>query len=115
MKLDVARRDGLVVCRICGELDSSNSRELLDSLDREVSAGNSRVVFSLAELDYIDSSGLGALVKCLKQSRASGGDVKLCGLKPEVKKVLELTRLDRIFDIFPTEDDAVENLAAAKR
>jgi anti-sigma B factor antagonist len=115
MTLNVERREGVVICQVSGELDASNARELLDAIDREAAAGATRIVLSLAKLDYIDSSGLGALVKCLKNARSRGGDVKLSGLKPEVKKVLELTRLDRIFDIFGSEEDAVEQSLAAKK
>jgi anti-sigma B factor antagonist len=115
MKLDIERRDSVSICRISGELDAGNSRELLDAFDREFSNGATKAIFSLSGLDYVDSSGLGALVKALKSARAKGGDVKLAGLKPEVRKVLELTRLDRIFDIFPSETHAIESLLAAKR
>jgi len=115
MKLEIERRDGVSICRITGELDAGNSRELLDAFDREFNDGVTKAIFSLAALDYVDSSGLGTLVKALKLARAKGGDVKLAGLKPEVKKVLELTRLDRIFDIFPSENHAIESILAAKR
>jgi anti-sigma B factor antagonist len=112
MKIDVERRDGVSVCRISGELDAGNSRELLDAFHREFGDRVTKAVFSLGQLDYIDSSGLGALVKALKSARSKGGDVKLAGLRPEVKKVLELTRLDRVFDIFPEESPAVESFLA---
>lgn len=115
MQLDVEYRDQIAICRVNGDLDSSNSTELVEVLDREVARGMNRLVLDLTKMAYIDSSGLGALVKVLKKTRLVAGDVKLCGLEPEVRKVLELTRLDKIFDISRTVDEAVKQYLAGAR
>lgn len=114
MQIHLERKENVVVCSIEGDLDAGNFNELVDALNTEIAGGVPRVVLSLGHLDYIDSSGLGALVKVLKKSRLAGGDTKLTGLKPEVRKVFELTRLDKIFDILPTVDGAVSSFMAAR-
>lgn len=114
MELSLERRENFAVCTIKGDLDAGNFNELIDLLNVEIANGAPRLVLALAKMDYIDSSGLGALVKLLKKSRLAGGDTKLTGLRPEVRKVFELTRLDKIFDIFPDVDAAIAHYMAAK-
>jgi anti-sigma B factor antagonist len=108
------RRESVAVCSIEGDLDAGNFGELVDLVSVEIESGRARIVLALARMDYIDSSGLGALVKILKKSRLASGDTKLTGLRPEVRKVFELTHLDKIFDIFPEVDAAVAHYMATK-
>jgi anti-sigma B factor antagonist len=114
MELNLERRENVAVCTVKGDLDAGNFNELIELLNVEIAGGAPRIVLALSKMDYIDSSGLGALVKLLKKSRLAGGDTKLSGLRPEVRKVFELTRLDKIFDIFPEADAAVAHYMAAK-
>jgi anti-sigma B factor antagonist len=115
MPLDVEYKDRVAVCRVRGDLDSSSSAEMIEILEREIGRGAKQIVLDLAGTPYIDSSGLGALVMVLKKARLASGDVKLCGLEAEARKVLELTRLDRIFDVSRTADDAVKQYMAGAR
>jgi len=114
LQLNLEHRENVVICTVEGDLDASNYSELVDLASAEIEAGRPRVVLGLSKMDYIDSSGLGALVKLLKKSRLASGDTKLTGLKPEVRKVFELTHLDKIFDIFPEVDAAVAHYMATK-
>ena len=65
-----------------------------------------RVILDLKQVDFVDSSGLGAIVSAMKTLRA---DVRmdLAGLSPTVKKVFRLTRMDTVFQLFDTVDDAI--------
>ena len=88
------------------ELDASN----VDELKREIAPllqMSDKLVIDLARLRFVDSSGLGALLSCLRQLSAKGGDLKLCGMSKQVRAAFELVRLHRIFDIFTTPDEAV--------
>ena len=71
-----------------------------------------RVVFDLSQLQFIDSSGLGAILSCLRKLTASGGDLKLCALTPPVRELVEVTRMHRIFDIFDTSEEAIQSFGA---
>jgi len=64
------------------------------------------VVFDLRAVDFIDSSGIGAIISCLRKLNTKGGDLKLCGLSKSVRSLFELVRMHRIFDIFETCDEA---------
>jgi anti-sigma B factor antagonist len=88
------------------ELDASNSAEF----KREVApllAETRRVVFDLSRLRFVDSSGLGAFISCLRQMRARDGEMKLCGMSNQVRAAFELVGLNQAFDIRSTAAEAV--------
>jgi anti-sigma B factor antagonist len=68
-----------------------------------------RVVLNLAQVNYVDSSGVGTLVSLYTTARGAGGNIKLAGLGTRVKDVLQITKLGTIFEVF----DAAENAAAS--
>lgn len=65
------------------------------------------VVLQLDRLDFVDSSGLGALMRLMQAARAKGGDVKLSGVPPKVQKVLQLTHLSPLFEIYDSIEEAI--------
>ncbi len=88
------------------ELDAGNAGEL--KRDAAAALGERRyAVFDLSRVRFVDSSGLGAMLSILRGVAARGGDLKLCGLSPQVKATFQLVRLDRIFEIHPRREDAV--------
>ena len=70
-------------------------------------AEHNRIVLNLSRLRFIDSSGLATVLSCLKRVNARGGDLKLCGLSRSVRTLFELVRMNRIFDLFATPEEAV--------
>jgi anti-sigma B factor antagonist len=88
------------------ELDASNAGEFKRDMAPLLDA-NPRLVLDLSRLRFVDSSGLGAFISCLRKLNAKGGDLKLCGMSKQVRAVFELVRMHRVFDILGTKDDAV--------
>lgn len=88
------------------ELDASNAGEFKRDMAPLVDA-NTKVVLDLSRVRFVDSSGLGAFISCLRGLNAKGGDLKLCAMSKQVRAVFELVRMHRIFDILPTSDEAV--------
>jgi anti-sigma B factor antagonist len=78
-------------------------------VQRLFESGNLNILIDLKNLRFIDSSGLGALVSGFKHATANHGTLKLSSLQPQVKSMFELTRLHRVFEIFPTAADALED------
>ena len=68
---------------------------------------NAKLVLDLSRLRFVDSSGLGAFISCLRKLNAKGGDLKLYGMSKQVRAVFELVRMHRVFDIVGTREDAV--------
>ena len=93
------------------ELDASNSADFKRDVAPLLEA-TTKLVFDLSRLRFVDSSGLGAFISCLRNLNAKGGDVKLCGMSKQVRGVFELVRMHRIIDIYATKEEAVRAFAA---
>jgi anti-anti-sigma factor len=83
-----------------GILDGVQAKELRQQVGELVAAGDRLVLIDLAEVNFMDSSGLGALVAALKMLKTAGGDLYLCSIGDPVKSLFALTRMDRVFEIF---------------
>lgn len=68
--------------------------------------GHNRLVLDFSGVEFVDSSFLGLLVVVLKRSTTSGGEVRLCSLQDPIRNVFELMRLDRLFEIYDTQEAA---------
>ena len=73
-------------------------------------AGRKYFVVDLGEVSFVDSAGLGALVRLYKRVRIGEGDVRLARVSPNVMQILELTRLNRVFDIFASPQEAAASI-----
>ena len=93
------------------ELDASNAADFKRELATLVETQR-KLVFDLSRLRFVDSSGLGAFLSCLRKVSERGGELKLCGLSTAVRAVFELVRMHRIFDIHPTRDAAIHAFGA---
>ena len=82
---------------------------LKERIDELVAAAKVRLIVDLHAVDFIDSSGLGALIGGLKAARQSGGDLRVAAAGDQVKAVLKLTNLDRILSPYETIDEAVHD------
>ena len=87
-------------------LDASNSQEFKSDISSLLEA-NSKVIFDMANLGFVDSSGCGAILSCLKKIKGKRGELKICGLQDRVSDLLKLMRLERVFDIKTTKEDAI--------
>lgn len=88
-------------------LDAHNSGELKTQMLTFFDEGKNNLVIDLKDVRFVDSSGLGSLVSGFKNASARNGNLKLCGLQPQVRSMFELTRLHRVFEIFPDAEEAI--------
>ncbi len=114
--------DGVLVIRCKGRISFGKEVEALEAEVHKHTriAGTDiflvkQVVIQLAETDYVDSSGLGAMIRLLGVLRAAGGGLKLCQLSPTVAKVIELTNLETLFHPYTTEAHAIAAFASGHR
>ena len=108
MEIKVSSRDNKPILYLMGRFDAHEISPVRDWLKEQVTAGNTKICINLADVNFIDSSALSTLVQGLKHCRESGGDLVLCSLPQPVRVIFELTRLDKAFRIFVTEDDALK-------
>src|SRR5271167_324368 len=99
----------VVVVRCCGRIVSSGEEaRFLQSELEKLTLLTKTVVLDLAQVTYLDSGGLGALVRLLGVLRAARGDLKLCQIPPFVLRVLQATNLLSVFHPYASEQDAIE-------
>jgi anti-sigma B factor antagonist len=91
--------DGKVNVLISGEVDIFTSQRLKDHLYEIVDAHKGDLTIDCANLEYIDSTGLGIFVGTLKKTRQNGGKVIIKNLKDNIRKLFVITGLDRVFEI----------------
>jgi len=82
---------------------------LRDAVRGLVSEGKKKIILNLADVDYLDSSGVGELVGCFTTVRNAGGELKLLNLTQKVHDVLHVTKLYTVFDIRDDEFHAVKS------
>lgn len=112
MNLECRETGPAIVVRPCDRrLDARMASEFKDSLGRIIEAGHRRIVLNLGAVDFVDSSGLGAIVSSLKKL-GPAGDLVICEVAANVGEMFKLTRMDRVFRIYPSEDDGVRALSS---
>jgi anti-sigma B factor antagonist len=87
------------------ELDASNAGDFKRDMAPLLEA-HTKLVIDLGRLRFVDSSGLGAFISCLRKLNGKGGDLKLCNMSRQVRAVFELVRMHRIFDILGSREEA---------
>jgi anti-sigma B factor antagonist len=92
------------------ELDASNVAEFKRDIAPILQA-HTELVLDLSRLRFVDSSGMGSIISCLRQLTARGGDLKLCGMTKQVRAIFELVRMHKIFDVHATVEEAVRAFA----
>ncbi|HEX5729979.1 STAS domain-containing protein [Microbacterium sp.] len=96
----------IVVVRGAGKLNMVSAPELRAVVVDAISGGGNRIVVDLSAIDFMDSSGLGALVGCLKSARQAGGDLRIAAPSTQVSMVLRLSNLDRVLASFDSAEAA---------
>jgi anti-sigma B factor antagonist len=108
MNINIDEKGAVVLIEVKEErLDAHNSSELKTEMLSLFDEGKNNLVIDLQDVRFVDSSGLGSLVSGFKHASARSGNLKLSGLQPQVKSMFELTRLHRVFEIFPAADEAL--------
>ena len=103
-------REGITIVDIKGRIAAGpEATALREKVAELTAAGKTKLVLNLAEVDYIDSTGLGALVVCATSLRKNGGDLKLLNLNRRNVDLLVMTKLHTVFEVFNDEHDAVNS------
>jgi anti-sigma B factor antagonist len=105
---------GAVVAHIVGKIAHSEGTGVLRNTIRNfLEHGNNHILLNLEDVDFIDSAGLGELVRTHASIRSRGGELKLVNPSAHVHHLLRITKLDRVFDILPDEISALGSLRQA--
>ena len=113
MKINTEKSGEIAVVTLEAEhLDASVAEAFKQSM-QPVLDSSTKVVFDMSPLQFVDSAGLGAILSCMRKLSAANGDLKLCGLTKPVRAIFEISRMHRIFDIFPTRAEAIRAFEAS--
>ncbi len=111
MEINVRSAENVKILELAGRFDTYTADTARQSIEQAMAEEPANIVVNLEKVDFADSTALATLVHGLKRSRELQGDLRLCHLQQSVRMVFELTRLDRFFEIFAREDEAVQAFA----
>ena len=112
LNIELERREDsdTVILSPNGDIDLSRSPELRSQLASiQKDRPPSRLVVNLESVPYMDSSGVATLVEAMQVSRKRGGQIVLCNMQDRVRSIFEIARLDMVFRIVPTLEDALNS------
>ena len=111
MNLTSQQIGSVSVLNLEGRFDAHSAPAVAAWLEQAAASAPAPVVVDLSRVSLMDSSALATLVRGMKRCREQNGDLHLCGLREPVRVIVELTRLDRVFGIYPNEEEAVNAFA----
>jgi anti-sigma B factor antagonist len=118
MHFTIDQKDGVTIFKLNEpRLDSQNAGQLKAEFLILAQPGVEKLILDLSQVSYVDSAGLSALLLAERQQSAHGGDIRLVGLNENVKSLLRITQLDRIFPMYATVTEAIQadlNMEAAE-
>src|SRR5213595_3973317 len=105
----------VVVLDLKGRITLGEGDELLkDKVNSLINQGRKKIVLNLADVPYVDSAGLGEVVRTYTTVSRQGGSLKLLALTKRITDLLAITKLLTVFETFDSEDEAVRSFSAAK-
>jgi anti-sigma B factor antagonist len=114
MKATVRQVDSVAVMDISGRITlGEGCAQLRDLIRDQLAKGNKRLLLNLAEVSYIDSSGIGELVSAFTTVSNQGGNMKLLNLTKKVRDLLQITKLYTVFDVHDDEAKAISSFGPA--
>lgn len=109
MNFETEKIHNIIVVKPQGSLDVSIQTPFKEKLQEIAAQNDNDVVLDFSGVQFIDSACLGALVALLKRLREHKGDIKMSCLTDDVRSIFQITRLDRVFEIFDTREEAVNS------
>jgi anti-sigma B factor antagonist len=107
LRTEVSDVAGWTVVSIYGELDVATAPSLREKLIGLVGDGSNQLILDLEGVDFLDSTGLGVIVSALKRARTQGGDLRLVCTQARIRRLFEITGLDKAVPLLPSLDAAV--------
>jgi len=114
MQIDERTIGDVLVLDVNGRITLGEGDEILkDKVNSLLNQGKKKIVLNLAEVPYVDSAGLGAIVRTYTTVSRQGGNLKLLNLTKRITDLLAITKLLTVFETFESEADAVQSFSAS--
>ena len=99
----------VVIKRLPAQMDNGGARRFYEDVEPLLRSDRPQLVFDLSQVERLDVSGVETLLRCMREVMRRDGDLKLAAVSPQASTVLELTRTDRLFEIYDTSTDAARS------
>jgi anti-sigma B factor antagonist len=110
MKISARHREGITILDPKGKITIGvGDVALREAVQEALDAGAKKILVNLTNVSTVDSSGIGEMVSAYTTVTNRGGQLKLVGLPPKVQDILQITQLITVFDVFESEDEALES------
>jgi anti-sigma B factor antagonist len=103
--------EDVLVVQADASLNTDAVKSAVENVETLISGGLRNVIVDCAKLDHMNSAGLGTLIRLRQRMKQHDGDVKICGVKGMMHEVLKITRLTRLFEVYPDVQQAVSSFA----
>lgn len=113
--MNVRHVDGVSLVEVTGRLTSFETKAFREMILGLLKHNQTNIVLNLTSLEYLDSSGIGELVRNYMSVVKKGGAMRVVGLAPKVEEILKITQLYQVFPEFPDEASALQNFPAATK
>ena len=104
MEVKSVEKDGVTIFQVNGEININTSPDLKKLFEKQAAK---KIIVDLEKVTYVDSSGLATLVEMLKKTKVQGGSLGLASMPDKIKSLFEITKLDKLFPVFPNQQEAV--------
>lgn len=106
-----SKKDEVNIYTLQGELiDREQPLAMMTEIETSISKNSAKILLNMADLKYINSSGLNVIINILTKARKAGGDVAICCVSKKVNDLLVITKLNSVFNVCPDEKKAIEIL-----
>ncbi len=106
--MEIEKKKGYLIVSLNGEFDIESSQTLKEEVRKNLTSENSNIVIDLTKVSYVDSSGLGTLIALQKDARFNGGSLSIVGASEQVKRVMKMTNLDKLFDFYTSINEVIK-------
>jgi len=110
MQIAKTEENGITIISVDGEVDLTSSPELRSAFDELIDAKVKKVVVDFEKSDYIDSSCLATLIEMQERMEDIEGDMAIANISDRVKSIFEITKVDKLFKIFDSKQEALEQI-----
>jgi len=107
--MNVKENEGITIIELSGRVDAPISNEVRDKFRALIGHGMNKLVVDLEKVEYVDSWMLGVLISGLKAARKENSDLKLSSIQAQLQEIFGLTNLNKVFEIFENQEDAVKS------
>ena len=112
IETSLRHRNEIPVLDVIGEIDIYTTPQFKEAVSAAIDENKPKIVINMAQVTYMDSSGFGTLLSATKRLRPLDGALYLAGCNDSIQRMLQITRLNTIFGVYATEDEAIAAAAS---